>query len=151
MKVGKKWHYICVFIDLFNRELTGWSADPHKTPELVKQAFENASIDFDKVMIFHTDRGLEFKNETIDKFLDEHGIIRSLSRKGTPRDNAVCESTYHIIKTEFVKNRDFESLERLKLEFGDYVHWFNNCRIHSSLDYMSPAEYKKAVHLKKFV
>ena len=150
VKVGKKWNYICVLIDLFNRELVGWSAGDHKTPELVKWAFDKASIDFDKVMIFHTDRGLEFKNETIDKFLDEHGIIRSLSRKGTPRDNAVSESTYHIIKTEFVQGRTFYSLEKLKLEFGDYVHWFNNCRIHGSLNYMSPVKFRTTA-LKKIV
>ncbi len=58
--------------------------------------------------------------------------------------------TYHIIKTEFVKKRNFDSLEKLKLEFGDYIHWFNNCRIHSSLNYMSPVEYKKTA-LKKIV
>ncbi len=91
VKVNNKWNYICVLIDLFNRELVGWSVGPHKTPELVKWAFERAGIDFDKIMIFHTDRGMEFKNEVIDNFLDSHGIIRSLSRKGMPRDNAVAE------------------------------------------------------------
>lgn len=150
VKVNGKWNYICVLIDLFNRELVGWSAGDHKTPELVKWAFDNACIDFDRVMIFHTDRGVEFKNELIDSFLNEHGIIRSLSRKGTPRDNAVAESTYHIIKTEFVKGRSFDSLERLKLEFGDYVHWFNNCRSHGSLNYMTPVKFRMQ-SLKKVV
>ena len=147
VKVDGKWNYICVLIDLFNRELVGWSAGNHKTPELVKNAFDNSGIDFDKVLIFHTDRGMEFKNELIDRFIDENGIIRSLSRKGTPRDNAVSESTYHIIKTEFVKKRNFASLERLKLEFRDYVHWFNNCRSHSSLNYMTPVEYRNTERL----
>src|SRR5574344_42007 len=66
-------------------------------------AFSNANIDFNRVMIFHTDRGLEFCNKHIDDFILKYGIIRSLSHKGTPYDNAVAESTYKIIKTEFVK------------------------------------------------
>ena len=148
VKVNGKWNYICILIDLFNREIVGWSVGNHKTSELVKWAFDNSELDFDKILIFHTDRGMEFKNEMIDSFLDKHGIIRSLSRKGSPRDNAVSESTYHIIKTEFVKGRNFESLEMLKLEFGDYVHWFNNCRCHGSLNYMTPMEYRNAA-LKK--
>ena len=93
-------------------------------------------------MIFHTDRGREFDNRLIDNFLEEHSVIRSLSRKGTPYDNAVSESTFKIVKTEFVKGKTFRDIEQLRLEYGDYVHWFNNCRIHSSLNYMTPVEYK---------
>lgn len=148
VKVGKKWNYICVLIDLFNRELVGWSVGEHKTAELVKQAFDNSTINLDKVLLFHTDRGYEFKNTIIEQLLDKHKIIRSLSHKGTPRDNAVCESTYHIVKTEFVKGKTFDSLEILKLKFGDFVHWFNKCRLHSALNYLSPIEYKNA-SLKK--
>ncbi len=70
--------------------------------------------------------------------------------KGCPYDNAVAESTYKIIKTEFVKQYKFEHLDQLKIELADYVNWFNNHRIHSSLDYLSPAEYKR-IHLKKSV
>ncbi len=70
--------------------------------------------------------------------------------KGCPYDNAVAESTYKIIKTEFVKQYKFEYLDQLKIELADYVNWFNNHRIHSSLDYLSPAEYER-IHLKKSV
>lgn len=70
--------------------------------------------------------------------------------KGCPYDNAVAEATFKIIKTEFVKGKYFESLEQLKLELDDYVHWFNHKRIHGTLGYLSPIEYKKK-HLKKVV
>ena len=65
----------------------------------------------------------------IDEVLDTFQIRRSLSLKGCPYDNAVAESTFKLFKTEFVQGRNFESLERLKLELADYVNWFNNFRI----------------------
>ena len=109
VKVDGKWCYICVLIDLFNREVVGWSVGENKTAELVLLAFAMAGIDFRRVMIFHTDRGMEFCAEKIDLFLNRFGIIRSLSRPGTPIDNAVAESFYGTVKTEFVKNQNFPS------------------------------------------
>lgn len=63
--------------------------------------------------------------------------------KGCPYDNAVAEATYKVIKTEFVKNKRFETLEQLGYEFADYVNWYNNHRIHSSLGYLSSVEYRQ--------
>ena len=68
---------------------------------------------------------------------------RSLSMKGCPYDNAVAKVSYKIIKTEFIKNRVFASLEQLQIELTDYVNWFNNHRIHSSLGYLTPKEFEK--------
>lgn len=70
-------------------------------------------------------------------------IERTLSKKGCPYDNAVAEETYKIIKTKFVFDRIFESFEELETELFDYVNWYNNIRIHSSLNYLTPIEYKK--------
>ena len=141
VKVDGKWHYICVLIDLFNREIIGWSVGEKKTADLVLLAFAMARINFERVMIFHTDRGMEFCAAKIDEFLDRHGIIRSLSRPGTPIDNAVAESFYKTVKKEFVRNREFPSLENLRLLFGDWVHWYNNIRFHSANGNKSPVTY----------
>ena len=62
--------------------------------------------------------------------------------KGCPYDNVVAEATFKIIKTEFVKGRHFDSLEELTRELHDYVHWFNHIRIHGTLGYVSPVDYK---------
>lgn len=102
------------------------------------------TINLKKVKIFHTDRGNEFKNKIIDELLDTFEIRRSLSKKGCPYDNAVAEAGYKIIKTEFAFNRIFNSLEELKLELRSYVLWYNNKRIHSALNYMTPVEYRLA-------
>ena len=100
--------------------------------------------------MFHTDRGNAYKNKLIDEALTAFQIKRSLSLKGCPYDNAVAEATFKIFKTEFVRGRHFESLEQLRLELNDYVHWFNHIRIHGTLGYLTPVEYKSK-HLKKVV
>jgi putative transposase len=142
VNVAGKWHYICLLINLFNREIVGYSAGPNKNAELVYQAFLNSNINLTKIEVFHTDRGNEFKNKIIDEVLKIFEIKRSLSKKGCPYDNAVAEAGYKIIKTEFAFNRIFKSLEELKRELKDYVNWYNNKRIHSSLNYMTPVEYR---------
>jgi len=62
--------------------------------------------------------------------------------KGCPYDNAVAEANFKIFKTEFVRGRNFDSLEQLSVELADYVHWFNHLRMHGALDYRSPVEYR---------
>lgn len=150
VRVGTCWHYICVLIDIFNREIIGYSAGKNKDAKLVSKAFASVKTNLNNIQIFHTDRGNEFKNKIIDETLETFNIKRSLSMKGCPYDNAVAEATFKIIKTEFVKNQSFRSLDELKFELSDYVNWFNNHRIHSSLGYLTPYEYKLN-NLKKVV
>jgi putative transposase len=142
VRVQQDWHYICVLIDLYNREIIGHSAGPHKNAALVQRAFARVNNDLNRLELFHTDRGNEFKNELIDQALETFGIERSLSNKGTPYDNAVAEATFKTIKTEFVNDRVFSCQQELDYELFDYVNWFNNIRIHESLDYLTPSEFK---------
>ena len=148
VRVQQKWHYICLLIDLFNREIIGHSAGPHKDAKLVQQAFSSVKYNLNCIQLFHTDRGSEFKNQLIDEGLKAFGIERSLSDKGTPYDNAVAEATFKTIKTEFVNGKVFSSQQELDLELFDYVNWFNNIRIHGSLDYLTPMEYKRKLQVE---
>lgn len=145
VSVGNEWNYICILLDLYNREIIGYSCGKHKTAELVHQAFAMVKANLNKFDIFHTDRGSEFKNFLIDDLLKTFNIRRSLSAKGCPFDNAVAEAQFKIIKTEFVRSRHFESLSHLKQELAAYVYWFNNKRIHGSLGYNSPVQFKKSL------
>lgn len=142
VRVGNKWNYICTIIDLHNREIIGFSVGKNKNSELVKRAFYRIRRPLNEINIFHTDRGSEFKNKAIDEIINTFKIKRSLSHKGCPYDNAVAESTYNIIKTEFVFGESFSSLDELEFKFFDYVNWYNNKRIHGSLGYLSPVDYK---------
>lgn len=150
VRVGMSWHYICVLVDLFNREIIGYSAGKNKNAGLVIKAFSRVDVNLEKIQIFHTDRGNEFKNQALDETLETFHIKRSLSMKGCPYDNAVAEATFKIIKTEFIKGQVYETLEQLQYELSDYVNWFNNHRIHSSLGYKTPKEYR-LTNLKKVV
>jgi len=142
VRVGQKWHYVCILLDLHNREIIGYSLGAHKDAILVRRAFASVKISLEQIQMFHTDRGSEFDNALIDEVLDAFNINRSLSLKGCPYDNAVAEATFKLIKTEFINRRYFDTSEQLALELTDYVHWFNVIRIHGSLGYVSPIEFK---------
>ena len=150
VRVNGKWNYVCLITDLHNREILGYSAGAYKTAELVYRAFASIKHNLKKIKIFHTDRGSEFKNVLIEDLLYNFNIQRSLSKKGCPYDNAVAEALFKTFKKEFVYPNVFESLDQLKLELFDYVNWYNNKRLHSSLGYLPPATYK-FLHLKKVV
>lgn len=103
--VGTSRNYICVLVDLFNREIIGYSAGARKTAGLVKEAFGKVEANLKDIRIFHTDRGNEFKNHLIDETLEAFEFTRSLSHKGCPYDNAVAE--FKILKTKFIWNETF--------------------------------------------
>ena len=83
-------------------------------------------------------------NAEIDLMLEAFGVERSLSAKGCPHGNAVDESTNKMLKAELVYRDSFSDLRDLQAKLSDYVHWYNNFRIHSTLGYMSPVEFRKA-------
>ena len=143
INVSGRTAYICFVTDLFNREIVGYSVGFSKTPKLVLEAFRSIG-DLHTVKYFHTDRGSEFKNEEIDRLLANIGIRRSLSMPGCPYDNACAETLFGKTKIEFVRNRRFSSLAEVKHELFQYVWWYNHHRLHSSLGYMSPVDYRNA-------
>ncbi|QOS98714.1 transposase family protein [Brevibacterium sp. JNUCC-42] len=98
VRVANKWHYICLLVDLFNREIIGYSCGTFKDATLVYQAFASVKEDLRQIQLFHTDRGSEFTNRTIDDVICTFKIKRSLSMKGCPYDNAVAEATFKLIK-----------------------------------------------------
>ena len=145
--INQQWHYICLLIELSHREIIVYSAGKNKDAELVKAAWLTVKKDIRDICIFHTDRGGEFKNEEIDKILEIGNIERSLSRPGKPVDNAVCESMYDIVKTEFIFEEIFADLADLQIKLAAWVWWYNNERLHSSLGYKSPVESRESCEI----
>lgn len=143
VRVGGRWAYICILLEMHSREIIGFSAGFHKDAWLVKEAFSSVRGSLFDIQMFHTDRGKEFDNQLIDDILEAFHINRSLSMRGCPYDNAVAESTFKTIKTEFIYRRIFPTIEKLRLELADYVHWFNCLRLHGSLNYLSPVQHRK--------
>ena len=87
VRVNGKWNYVCLILDLHNREIIGYSAGPKKDALLVYKAFATIKTNLNKISIFHTDRGNEFKNNVIEGVLDTFNIARSLSKKGCPYES----------------------------------------------------------------
>ena len=80
VRVNHKWSYICVLIDLFNREIIGYSTGAHKDASLVYKAFASIKTNLKNSSLFHTDRGNEFKNKVIEDVLKTFAIKRSYKR-----------------------------------------------------------------------
>ena len=144
VRVLGAWCYICLLVDLCNREIVGHAAGARKDANLVKAAFATVAFPLFDIDVFHSDRGSEFDNAALDELFEVFGITRSLSKKGCPFDNAVDESTNKTLKAEFVYQEQFNSLYDLQVKLNDYVWWYSNERMHSTLGYMSPVEFRKA-------
>jgi transposase InsO family protein len=141
--INGKWNYLCVMLDLCSRQILGYAVSEHRNSALVDKAFNSMEIDYSRIQIFHSDRGGEFMSKLLNSTLTNYGIQRSLSDKGCPIDNAVCESLFNTIKTEFIKRNVFVSLEEFKYYLGKYITFYNTERLHSSLGYNSPLEYSQ--------
>ncbi|MDR1754575.1 MAG: IS3 family transposase [Eubacterium sp.] len=141
VKISGKWRYICLLVDLFGRKIIGSAVGNQHNSRLVESAFYSVQSDLRLIEKFHTDRGSEFKNKVIEDILETFKIERSLSAKGTPHDNAVAESMYNILKTEFIFGQDFADLDELKLYLFDFINWYNNVRVHGSLGYITPNQW----------
>lgn len=144
VRAGGSWRCACPLVDLCNGETVGRSAGSGKGAKLVKAAFATLESPISDIEVSRTDRGSGFDNAGIDLMLETFGIERSLSAKGCPCDNAVDESTNKILKAELVYRDSFSDLRDLQAKLSGYVHWCNNFRIHSTLGYMSPVEFRKA-------
>lgn len=143
VRVGTKWHYICLILDLFNREIISYSCGEKKDAALVKEAFARIPYPLTDVKLLHMDRGKEFDNQTIEEILRAYEITRSLSKKSCPYDNAVAESMYKSLKVEFVHQYHFDTLAQLRLELFDSVYWWNYLRLHGTLGYETPINYRQ--------
>ena len=139
------WLYLAVVIDLFSRKVVGWSMDSRMKSQLVNDALLMAiwKRKPDKGLIWHTDRGSQYASDSHRAILNEHHIVQSMSRKGNCWDNAVSESFFHTLKTEWVHHCQFKTRKDAKQAIFEYIEvFYNRERIHSANDYLSPVDYE---------
>lgn len=146
LKLGKSNHiYLAVVLDLYNREVVGWSISESLETELVLKALENAmhAVGPDAEVIFHSDRGSQYASEVYRNFLKNKEIKPSMSRKGNCYDNAYVESWFASLKKEWIYRNTYSNAKELKALVFEYIEiWYNKKRQHSSLGFLSPVEYK---------
>jgi transposase InsO family protein len=138
--------YLAVVIDLFNREVVGWSISESLETTIVLKALEMAMSKFgpDTEVIFHSDRGSQYASEAYRNFLKNKNINPSMSRKGNCYDNAYVESWFSSLKKEWIYRSLYSTEEQLRSLVFEYIEiWYNRKRKHSALGYLSPFKYKE--------
>lgn len=144
IRVGDHWNYQTTIMDLADRKIVGWALSEDMTVQnTVMKAWLDASRarTIDHGFIFHSDRGTQYaSNKMTDLFSFNRKITQSMSRKGNCWDNAVAESFFKTIKHEWLYRFKYTSHGQLFESIDQYITWYNNERLHSSLGYLSPLE-----------
>lgn len=136
-----RWTYLAIVIDLFDLKVIGWSYGTSMNDELVLDAFNKALLNrkLEANGIFHSDRGSQYTSNDFEKLLTSFNINHSYSKKGYPYDNASMESFNTILKKEEVNVSNYDTFNEAQIAIFDFIEgWYNNVRLHSSIDYMTP-------------
>ena len=140
------WLYLAAVLDVFSRKVVGWSMSERIDTELVKSALHMATTQRlpEPGLLHHSDRGVQYASDDYQQTLDDLGIVCSMSRKGDCWDNAMMESFFGSLKTEWVYGKDYQRQEEAKQDLFKYIEMFYNCqRRHASLGYISPTEFER--------
>ena len=140
----ERWLYLAVVLDLYNREVVGWTLDRRIGQELVLAALNQALLRHppEKDLVFHSDRGGQYRSQRMSHLLAQHGIRLSLGSRGDCYDNAAMESFFSTLKSELVHRERFRTEDEARGKIYDYIEvYYNRQRRHSTLQYRTPAEY----------
>jgi transposase InsO family protein len=144
---GEGWLYPAVVEDLYSRKVVGWSMGSRIDSRLVVDALEMALARRrpGEGLVAHSDRGSQYASEHYQRALAGHGITCSMSRRANCWDNSPMESFFASLKKELVHDAVFATRADASAELFEYVEiFYNRLRRHSSLGYLSPAEYERA-------
>jgi putative transposase len=137
------WAYLAVILDLFSRAVVGWALDARLATSLPLSALD-AAVQRRRPgakLLHHSDRGCQYTSAEYRAALEDLKVTVSMSRKGNCWDNAVAESFFSTLKREFIHRRSWASRLELRTALFEYIEvYYNRRRLHSSLDYKTPAE-----------
>ncbi len=139
------WLYLAIVQDIFNREQIGWSIMEKMTADIVVNAIKMAVTNRNpgQQVIFHSDRGSQYTSNKVRSLLNQYKFKQSMSSNGNCYDNAITETFFSTIKKELIYLTKFETKEQAKKEIFEYIEiFYNRQRLHSSLNYLSPVEYR---------
>lgn len=139
------WAYLATVIDLASRRVVGWALADHMRASLVCDALNMAIANRRPPpgLIFHSDRGTQYTSTEFCHLLATHGIRQSLSRPRQCWDNAVAEAWFGSFKRELIETQSWATHRRLRAAVFAYIEiTYNRTRLHSSLGYLTPAEYE---------
>ena len=138
------WLYLAIVLDLFNREVIGWSLKPRMTADVVADALTMAWFRRRPAagLMHHSDRGSQYASYTFHHKLKAYGMNCSMSRKANCWDNAPTESWFNSFKNERIHGRRYATRAQMEAESFEYIEvFYNRKRMHSSLGYKSPTRF----------
>jgi len=154
IKVLGKWNYLTTIIDLADRKVLAYilSQDMSTENTVYKAWCEARKVrKITDNHIFHSDRGVQYSSNRMTELFNQNSKIQqSMSRKGNCWDNAVAESFFKSLKYECTNRYQFKSILHAEIVIKEYVKWYNNERLHSSLDYKTPAEKELEIRFKNY-
>ena len=144
LKINGKQQYMATVLDKFSRKLLAWSIGPNKSCRLTKRVLNRAyrlRKPTGKVTI-HSDRGSEFQGEEFTAIVKKLQMEQSVNRPKSMNDNAHMESWYKSMKSDMYHRRKYLTIGAIRRAMYSYIDFYNNQRIHSSLDYQTPVEFE---------
>lgn len=139
--------YLTIVMDLFNRDIIGWTLSPNMTAQdTVIAAINKATTNspFQNDMIFHSDRVIQYIAKATVNMLRSYKVIQSMSRKENCWDNAVAESFFKSLKTGLLYGYKLMDKKQMRLAIFEYIEvWYRKQRRHSYLDYQTIEEFNE--------
>jgi len=147
------WLYLTIILDLYDRKIIGWSlSDNLETKDTITRAWKMAvgNRKITDELIFHSDRGIQYASKDFREIIKKNKqISQSMSRKANCWDNAVAESFFRNLKSELEWDQEFSSQQKARIAIFEYIEtWYNNQRIHSSIDYKTPRQVELEYYMK---
>lgn len=145
IKTRTGWLYHAVVMDLYSRKIVGWSFSRQRNAGLTKSALRMALLRHqpEAGCLFHSDQGIEYAAHEYRELVESAGMVRSMSRRGNPLDNAMVESFFHTMKAELIHQKLFANEIEAVAHLVEYIEFYNRERLHSGLDYQSPVNFEK--------
>ena len=142
---GHSMLYLSSIMDIYNGEIVAYKIDDKQDQSLVNDTLNQ--IDIPESCILHSDQGSVYTSYAYYQLCEEKGIIRSMSRKGTPADNAPIESFHSSLKSEtFYINNELNRSNHIVIDIVEkYIKNYNNNRIQQKLGYLSPVKYRELI------
>jgi putative transposase len=145
IRTREGWAYLVAVLDLYSRKIVSWQVHHRLTQGFVIQCIQAAwkSRKPSLGLIFHSDHGSQYTSLACQSLLASRGILQSLTGPNHCYDNAVMESFFHTLKTEWISAHDYHSRQQLKQSLFEYIEiFYNRKRRHSSIGYVSPDQYE---------
>jgi putative transposase len=148
--------YTAFVTDVFSRYIVGWKVSTTLRADLALDALEMAIWSRGKTdlkgLVHHSDRGVQYLAIRYTERLADAGAVRSVGSRGDSYDNALAESVIGLYKTELIRKQGpWRSFEQLELATARWVEWYNQCRLHSSIGDVPPAEFEATYYRERAV